>query len=125
MELVEVEQEQDSPLDGVSITPLFRSPHAPLEREAIYAHFPGYLESYIKEAVWRTTPVATIRVGDWKLMEFFEDDRLELYNLKEDLSERQNLASRMPHRTRQLHEKLITWRMSVKAAMPRMKAAQD
>ena len=120
-EIAQTAVDADYPLDGVSMVPLFRSPTRSLNREAIYYHFPGYLQAYIKEAEWRTTPVSTIRVGNWKLMEFFEDNRLELYNLANDLSEKNNLVDKQPERARQLHEKLVTWRKGLKAAMPRMK----
>ena len=66
-------------LDGESLVKLFRDPAAKLQRDAIFQHFPGYLGS--GPGLWRTTPVSLIQVGDWKLMEFLEDGRLELYNL--------------------------------------------
>jgi hypothetical protein len=51
-------------------------------------------------------------------MEFFEDGRLELYNLRDDIGETRNLATEMPERTRQLHDKLIAWRQAIHAPMP-------
>src|SRR5206468_3294223 len=89
---------------------------ASLHRDAIYWHFPGYLGA--GEKSWRTTPVGAIRSGDWKLLEFFEDDRLELYNLRDDLSEKNNLAAKMPEKTKELHAKLLAWRAELKAPMP-------
>jgi arylsulfatase A-like enzyme len=108
----------EQPLDGVSLVPLFRDPEARLKREAIYYHFPGYLEG---GTGWRTTPVGMIRAGDWKLLEFFEDGRLELYNVKEDIGEKKNLAAQMPDRVKELHGKLVAWRKQVNAAMPKLK----
>ncbi|QOJ19154.1 MAG: sulfatase [Phycisphaeraceae bacterium] len=107
-------------LDGLSIVPLLRDPAGQLEREAIYGHFPGYLQGF-GEGVWRTTPVGMIRAGDWKLIEFLEDGRLELYNLREDIGERNDLASTMPEKVRELHAMLIAWRERTGAAMPRPK----
>ena len=104
---------------------LFRSPETSLSREAIYWHMPGYLQAYIKETVWRTTPVSVIRAGNYKLLEFFEDNRLELYNLANDLGEKQNLAEKLPEKTRELHAKLVAWRKSTGAAMPRMKTKEE
>jgi hypothetical protein len=95
---------------------LFRNSSSPLQREAIYQHFPGYLGAGPGE--WRTTPVGTIQVGEWKLMEFFEDGRLELYNLRDDIGEQKNLASAMPDKAKELHEKMLAWRQSVGAKMP-------
>ena len=69
---------------------LLRDADGSLKREAIYQHFPGYLG--IGPGQWRTTPVGLIQAGDWKLMEFFEDGRLELYNLRDDIGETNNLA---------------------------------
>jgi len=107
------------PLDGLSLVPVLRDPKARLPREALYWHFPGYLEA--GRSGWRTTPVGVIRCGDFKLLEFFETGRLELYNLREDLSERHNLADAMPQKVRELHDKLVAWRQSLHAPMPRPK----
>jgi len=82
------------PLDGESLVPLLRNASGVLKREAIYQHFPGYLG--MGRDQWRTTPVGLIHAGSWKLMEFFEDGRLELYNLDEDIGETKNLAAEMP-----------------------------
>lgn len=106
----------DQTLDGVSLVPLFRDPTANLPRDAIFQHFPGYLGSGKNQ--WRTTPVGTIIMGDWKLMEFFEDGRLELYNLSSDLSETQNLAERMPDKAKELQARMHAWRQDVGAKMP-------
>jgi arylsulfatase A-like enzyme len=102
--------------DGESLVPLLRDPKATLTRDAIFQHFPGYLGAGADS--WRTTPVSVIQSGEWKLMEFLEDGRLELYNLKDDLSEKKNLASTEPGRTKALHARLVAWRESVKAPMP-------
>ncbi len=107
---------ENQPLDGESLAPLFRDPKAALKRDAIYQHFPGYLGA--GENTWRTTPVGLIQSGPWKLMEFFEDHRLELYNLNDDIGETKNLATAQPEKTRELHAKMIAWRESVGAKMP-------
>jgi arylsulfatase A-like enzyme len=106
-------------LDGVSLLPLLRDPSATLGRDAIYSHFPGYLEG--TGSHWRTPPAGTIRSGDWKLHEFFEDGRLELYNLKDDPGERKDLAASQPEKARELRDKLAAWRSETGAAMPRKK----
>lgn len=103
-------------LDGESLTALFRDSSAKLQRDAIFQHFPGYLGS--GPGLWRTTPVSLIHSGDWKLMEFLEDGRLELYNLKDDIGETKNLAKEMPDKAKELHERLLAWRAEVKAPMP-------
>ena len=106
-------------LDGLSIAPLLRDATASLKREAIFWHFPCYLQGYTpRHGPFRTTPAAAIRMGDWKLIEFFEDGKLELYNLKSDLSEKNNLAQKMPAKTKELHAAMLKWRKSVKAPVP-------
>jgi len=103
-------------LDGESLAPLFRDASASLKRSDIFQHFPGYLGA--GENTWRTTPVGLIEEGDWKLMEFFEDGRLELYNLKEDIGETKNLATEMPDKTKELHDRMLAWRSEIHAPMP-------
>ncbi len=110
-------------LDGESLVPVFRDAAAGLKREAIYQHFPGYLGA--GGGTWRTTPVGLIEVGDWKLMEFFEDGRLELYNLKDDIGERKNLAAEMPEKAKELHAKMIAWREAIQAPMPTKNVPQS
>ncbi|MBW3542836.1 MAG: sulfatase, partial [Planctomycetes bacterium] len=71
--------------DGVSLAGLLKNPEAALGRDTLYWHLPHYHHS---------TPAGAIRRGDWKLIEFFEDGRLELYNLRNDPAEQDNLAGR-------------------------------
>jgi arylsulfatase A-like enzyme len=103
-------------LDGESLVKLFRDPAAKLQRDAIFQHFPGYLGAGADS--WRTTPVSLVQMGDWKLMEFLEDGRLELYNLSSDIGESKNLAKEMPEKAKELHARLVAWRNEVKAPMP-------
>lgn len=103
-------------LDGESLGPLFRDPTANLKRDAIFQHFPGYLGS--GPGLWRTTPVSLIQSGDWKLMEYLEDGRVELYNLSDDIGETKNLATELPEKAKALHDRLLAWRAEVNAPMP-------
>ena len=64
----------------------------------LYWHFPGYLGA--GKDGWRTTPAGAIRAGDWKLIEFFETGKIELYNLAEDIGEKNDLAKKMPDRAK-------------------------
>ena len=59
-----------------------------------------------------------VRAGDWKLIEFFEDGKQELYNLKDDIGEEHNLAKENPDKVKELHAKLVAWREKVGAKMP-------
>jgi len=102
-------------LDGVSIVPLLKQSGG-LGREAIYFHYPHYHHS---------TPAGAIRAGRWKLIEFFDDGALELYDLQEDLGETANLAAKMPQKAEELRAKLAAWRRSVGAAMPSVNPEHD
>ncbi|MGI6375050.1 MAG: sulfatase [Anaerolineae bacterium] len=97
-------------VDGVSLAPLLRGEGAP-EREALYWHYPHYGNQ-------GGTPGASLRAGDWKLIEFYEDGRLELYNLREDVSEERNRAAELPALAARLQALLAAWRESVAAQMP-------
>ncbi len=96
--------------DGVSIAPLLRGEER-LEREGIYWHYPHYGNQ-------GGTPGSSVRAGDYKLIEFFEDGRLELYNLREDIGEGHNLADAQPQVTKRLHDMLRAWRDDVEAKIP-------
>jgi arylsulfatase A-like enzyme len=105
-------------LDGLSIVPLLKGAKT-LNRKAIFWHFPAYLEPYNdKQWPWRTTPAGAVRQGDFKLVEFFENGKIELYNLKDDLGEKNNLAGTMPDKAKELHRTLIGWRRSINAPVP-------
>jgi arylsulfatase A-like enzyme len=97
-------------VDGVSFAPLLRGATR-LDRDAIFWHYPHYGNQ-------GGTPGASVRVGDYKLIEFYEDHRLELYNLRDDISEDHNLAEKLPAITRDLHARLCAWRDRVEAKIP-------
>ncbi len=103
-------------LDGESLVKLFRDSDGKLQRDAIFQHFPGYLGAGAD--TWRTTPVSLVQIGDWKLMEFLEDGRLELYNLSRDIGESKNLVLEMPEKAKELHDRLVAWRTELNAPMP-------
>lgn len=109
-------QKPKQTLDGESLVPLFRDSSAKLTRDAVYQYHPSYLGAGAN--TWRTTPVSTIIRGDWKLMEFMEDSRLELYNLRDDIGESKNLATSQPDKAKELLAKLIAWRADTGAKMP-------
>ena len=96
--------------DGLSLAPLLRGTGG-LQREGIFWHYPHYGNQ-------GGTPGCSMRSGDWKLIEFFEDGHLELYNLKEDIGETRNLAERDPVRTRSMHAALVRWRAAIEAHLP-------
>jgi len=111
------EQPANQVLDGDSLLPLFVN--TSFQREAMYFHFPGYLEGgRHSKTLWRNTPSSMIRMGDYKLIEYFEYGQLELYNLANDLKETTNLALIEPKITTKLYKKLQAWRKSTNAPVP-------
>ena len=96
--------------DGVSLVPLLTGSGA-LEREDIFWHYPHYANQ-------GGTPGSSIRSGDYKLIEFYEDAHLELYNLRDDINESQNLIDELPDIGARLKQKLEAWRVSIKAKKP-------
>ncbi|MEF8796387.1 MAG: sulfatase [Salinivenus sp.] len=104
-------------LSGTSFLPVIKNAGATLQREDLYWHFPGYLQAY-GPGLWRTSPVSVIRVGDWKLLKFYEGPRVELYNLAEDLGETNNLADERPEKREQLLTRLNEWLQARDAPLP-------
>ena len=85
----------------------------------LHWHFPAYLEGGPKiKGPWRTTPAAAIRKDDWKLIEFFEDNRLELYNLNDDINEKNDLAKSNPDQVKKLYKLMQQWRKNTNAPVP-------
>ena len=118
LESADISIPEDKILDGVSLLPLIKS-GASLEREALYWHFPAYLEPYnASQLPWRITPAGAVRKGDWKLLEFFEDGRLELYNLKTDIGETKNLLNENPEKAQELYALMKNWRQELQAPVP-------
>jgi arylsulfatase A len=97
-------------VDGVSLVPLLRQAEAP-RRDALYWHYPHYSNQGGK-------PGGAVRQGRYKLIESYEDGNLELYDLREDVAEANDLARKLPEKTRELHRLLREWRTAVGAQMP-------
>jgi arylsulfatase A len=106
--------------DGVSIAPLLRQ-GGPLKRDTLFWHYPHY-QHYQQGGAF---PYGAIRSGDWKLIEFYDDMRVELYNIRNDISEATDLAGKEPARVKDLRERLHAWRKEVGAQMPTRNSAYD
>jgi len=96
--------------DGQSLSGLLQQEKSP-ETRTLYWHYPHYHGS-----TW--TPGASIREGDWKLIEFYEFDKAELYNLAQDPGEQHDLSESRPEKTTELREKLKAWQKKMNAKMP-------
>jgi len=106
--------------DGISILPLLTGKGQTKERP-LFWHFPVYLEGGNKECqdtIFRTRPGSAIRLGDWKLIQYFENNDLELYDLKSDISEKINLTKTFPEKTKEMLKRLEKWRKETGAPVP-------
>jgi arylsulfatase A-like enzyme len=104
-------------VDGASLVPLLKD-QGKLKREAIYWHYPHYHGSGSK-------PSGAVRAGDYKLIEWYEDNSVELYNLKDDIGEQHDLAGRMPEKAAELRDLLHKWLKQVKATVPMLQQLKD
>ncbi len=91
-------------LDGVSLVPLLSGQETDLDRDALFFHLP------IRHRLNTMGPCGAVRRGDYKLVQRFEDlSAPELYNLRDDIGERNNLADQQPERVKALSEFLASW----------------
>ncbi|MBL9199881.1 MAG: sulfatase [Opitutaceae bacterium] len=107
----------DHPRDGVDLLPLLTAGRAPPER-ALFWHYPHYGNQ-------GGAPGASVRRGDWKLIEWFEDGTIELFNLRADPAEQKNLAAAEPARVKALRAELQAWQKNVGARFPSPNSAYD
>jgi arylsulfatase A-like enzyme len=110
LDIAGLEPRDEQHVDGKSFMPLLKG-DKDFERGPIFWHYPHYGNQ-------GGTPGSSIRWADYKLIEFFEDGRLELYNLKEDIGEKNNLAEQEPQICERLHKRLVEWRNEVEALYP-------
>ena len=99
----------DQAIDGVNLVPILTGLGS-IDREAVFWHFPCY--------IGRGEPASAVRMGDWKLIELFEEKRFELYNLRNDPGETVNLARSNPTKAHQLREALSDWQHRTNAPKP-------
>jgi len=99
-------------LDGETICPLLKQT-GPLKRKAIYFHYPNY--------AWHGSNRlgGAVREGDYKLIEQYDDGSVELYNIAEDIGEKQDLTTKMPRKAAELKRKLDAWLAESHAIMPK------
>ena len=123
LDLAKIEIPGGKKLDGTSLWPVM-SANSNLEERPLFWHFPIYLQAYVKEGdptqdpLFRTRPGSAVRFGDWKLIQYFEYNDIELYNLKEDVGEKRNLAETYPEKRDELLILLENWRTELNAPVP-------
>jgi arylsulfatase A-like enzyme len=101
------------PLDGVSLVPLLRGTGS-IARDMLFWHYPHHQHYQLGG----TMPYSAIRSGDFKLIEFFNDMHVELYNVRADIGEQHDLATSLPDKVDDLRARLHAWREKVGAQMP-------
>jgi arylsulfatase A-like enzyme len=98
--------------DGISILPLLRNGGTGhLTDRPLFWHYPHFSNQLGR-------PAGAVRVGDYKLVELYESGKLELYNLKDDISESVDLSRKMKSKTTEMHRMLVGWRTQIGAQMP-------
>jgi len=120
LEAAGVKAGADRGVDSVSLVPLLRQTGG-LKRDELFWHYPHYQHYQLGG----TTPYGAVHKGDFKLIEFFDDLRVELYNLRDDLGERHDLAGQLPAKVEELRTRLHNWRKEVGAQMPSRNPAYD
>lgn len=96
-------------VDGQSLVPILQGEQ--MDRGRLFWHYPHYGNQ-------GGSPSSAIRRGNYKLIEFYEDDRVELYNIAEDIGEKFNLADQMPEKAREMRQELEQWKQEVNARLP-------
>ncbi len=111
LEVAGLEPKPDVPQDGESLIPLLTGSGS-LKRESLFFHYPNY--AFHKQ----NRLAGAIRKGDFKLIQFYDDDSVELYNLKSDLGEKTDLAAAQSEKAKTLKEELGQWLKESGAKMP-------
>lgn len=111
LEMAGVTKDIGNPADGVSIVPLLKQNGIP-KREAIFWHYPHYSNQGGR-------PGAAMRQGDYKIIKWYEDNSVELYNLRDDIGESHNLAVQMPEKANAMKARLDAWLKEMNPEMPK------
>jgi arylsulfatase A-like enzyme len=109
LEMAGLDLMPDQHMDGVSLVPLLEGEQT-IDERPIFWHYPHYSNQGGK-------PGAAVRSGKYKLIEFFEDNRIELYDLEADIGEQNNLSDEMPDKVNELLDILHNWQEEVDARM--------
>ena len=110
VEMIGLEVENKNQKEGISMVPILKGGKK-IEREAIYWHFPHYSNH------GNQSPGGVIRSGDYKLLEYYENNTIQLFNLAKDIGEQNDLSTLEPERVNKLRSLLTNWRRNVDAKM--------
>jgi arylsulfatase A-like enzyme len=110
LDCADIQPNKKQHLDGLSFAPLLKNPKAKLNRDCLYWHYP-----LAKPHFLGGKNSSAIRCGQLKLIEYLNTGNVELYNLKDDIGEQNNLAEKLPKQTAQLKQQLAKWRKDVGA----------
>ena len=108
LEMAGIDSKPDQHVDGVSLVPVLRNPFAKFDRGPIFFHYPHYANQ-------GGFPAGAVRMGDLKLIQDLEDGEFELYNLKDDIAEHNNLAQLEAEKVKEMSAALNSWRKEVEA----------
>lgn len=111
LELAGLPQPKDHILDGQSFAALLTGGEEP-QRGALFWHFPSYIGN--------GAPSSAIHKGKYKLIEYFEDQSVALFDLDKDIGETKNIAKLQPEIAKQLHNELMAWHEATEAPRPTM-----
>lgn len=111
LEVAGVKAPGNHKIDGISLVPFLTRNEKP-KRDALYWHYPS------ETGKWKERMSSAVRQGDYKLLQFYAKPRVELYNLKNDPGEQNNLADKEPAKVAELQKKLDAWKQEVRAETP-------
>ena len=106
-----IKNSTDEVVDGLNLLPLIKGENN-IKRQSLFWHFPHYRG--------KINPYSIIRNGDWKLIKRYDGKPFELFNLKNDLSEKNDLSQDMPEKVKELNEEIMIWLLKTNAKVPRV-----
>lgn len=109
-EIADADLPKNQPMDGTSLMVVLRDEAKSLNRDSVFWHFPCY--------IGRGEPSSAVRMGGWKLIEKFQDESFELYNLKNDPGEKKNLVESQSQKAKELKQVLLDWQTTTGAPRP-------
>ncbi|CAM3971704.1 MULTISPECIES: sulfatase [Pseudoalteromonas] len=116
-------EQPDQELDGMDLSSLLLGNETITSRD-LFWHFPIYLQAHHaltdqgQDPLFRTRPGSAIRSGNWKLIQYYENNEFELYDLATDQGETVNLVNSAPEKFKELKTKLLNWQQQIGADIP-------